>query len=75
MASSAELIAEAIISDMCDRSGGDGWFEGCDEEIQDEIRKTWVRIGDIVMHEPLPEEGHPSLPMRIANEARKTVVL
>jgi hypothetical protein len=75
MASSEELIVDAIIRDMCDRSGGDHWFEGCDEDIQHEIRRTWERICTIVLKEDLPTEGHPSLGMRIANMARDTVVL
>jgi hypothetical protein len=39
-----QRIAARIIDDLCGRSGGDHWFEGCDPEIQDEIRSAWADI-------------------------------
>lgn len=40
----AEKIVDEIIKDLCGRSGGDHFFESCDEEIQEEIRETWIEI-------------------------------
>lgn len=43
-----QKAVDKIIKDLCGRSGGDHWFEQCDEEIQEEIRHTWV---DIILKE------------------------
>lgn len=40
----AKEIADKIKKDICGRSGGDGWFGGCDKEIQKEIVDSWARI-------------------------------
>lgn len=40
----AQKIVDRIIKDMRGRSGGDHWFESCDEEIQAEIRDEWTVI-------------------------------
>jgi hypothetical protein len=40
----AKRIVDAIITELCDRSGlGDEW-ENCDEEIQEEIRQSWLEV-------------------------------
>lgn len=39
-----QKAVDAIIKDMCGRSGGDHWFEGCDEEIQQALRDEWAAI-------------------------------
>ena len=36
--------AAKIIDDMCGRSGGDAWYESCDEQTQFEIRDEWSDI-------------------------------
>jgi len=70
-----EMIVEAIVHELCDRRGLSQEWEHIDAGSQVEIKKTWMRICRICLHEPLPEEGHPSLPARIMQLARKTVVL
>jgi hypothetical protein len=37
-------IADKIRHDICGRSGGDHWFEGCDKDIQQEILDAWEVI-------------------------------
>lgn len=40
----AERIVDAIIADLTNRSGGDSWFNGCDNFMQQEIRLEWTRL-------------------------------
>jgi hypothetical protein len=40
----AEVIVDAIIADLSDRRGLRQEWEGCDEEIQAEIRSEWILI-------------------------------
>lgn len=51
---SAAMIVDAIIDDICGRSGGDHWFEPIDEETKDEIRDTWAKLIQGVRH---PEDA------------------
>ena len=37
-------IVNLIWKDICGRSGGDHFLEGCDEDIQEEIRDSWFEI-------------------------------
>lgn len=39
-----DRAVDAIIDDLCGRSQGDWFFEGCDKEIQQEIRETWAML-------------------------------
>lgn len=39
-----EKIVESIWKDICGRSGGDHFLEGCDLDIQQEIRQSWLNI-------------------------------
>jgi len=41
-----EKIIEGIWSDICGRSGGDHFLEGCDKDIQNEIKQSWMEIID-----------------------------
>lgn len=40
----AELIVDAIIDDLTDRRGLRQEWEGCDKEIQAEIKAEWMLI-------------------------------
>lgn len=37
-------IVKEIIADLCDRSGLQDAFEGCDRDVQKEIRQAWEEI-------------------------------
>ena len=37
-------IVEGIWNDICRRSGGDHFLEGCDEGIQQEIKESWKKV-------------------------------
>ena len=36
--------AAGIAADICDRSGGDGWWDGIDDDTQQEILQSWQEI-------------------------------
>jgi len=40
----AILAVKDIVSDMCNGSGGDRWYESCDRGIRREIRDAWEAI-------------------------------
>jgi hypothetical protein len=40
----AKLIVEALIEDLSDRRGLRHEWESIDEDIQEEIRQTWITI-------------------------------
>jgi len=40
----ANLIVNNIWRDICGRSDGDHFLEGCDEGIQEEIKQSWQEI-------------------------------
>ena len=40
----AARIVDAIISDLTDRKGLRHEWDNIDEDIQDEIRSTWIKI-------------------------------
>lgn len=40
----ARKAAEAIARDIQDRSGGGGWWDSIDEDIQEEILDKWAGI-------------------------------
>jgi len=48
----AEDIVFGILSDLTDRSGLQNAFEGCDEEIQEEIIQKWVGIVEAKLGTP-----------------------
>lgn len=37
-------IAQEIVDDMTGRSGADGWWDGIDPDIQEEILEEWTDI-------------------------------
>lgn len=42
----AKKIAQAILADVTDRRGWRQEWDGFDDDIQDEIVNTWIRIID-----------------------------
>jgi hypothetical protein len=42
-ATAIKIVTE-IIDDLCDRSGLQNEWDGIDEDIQSEIRETWIKI-------------------------------
>lgn len=44
-------IVEGIWEDICGRSGGDHFLEGCDIEIQREIKSSWRKLIHQILEE------------------------
>ena len=40
----AKEIVEIILDDLTGRSGGDGFWDGIDEDIQEEIKEEWGKL-------------------------------
>ncbi len=39
-----KAAVDGIVRDLSDRSGLDGAWDGCDSDIQQEIKDTWAEI-------------------------------
>ena len=46
----ADEIVTAITDDMLDRSGLQNALEECDDDVRDEIRATWMKTIQGILH-------------------------